>query len=307
MAEKMKQKFIGFWQHNLGLKILMMGIIIGLVAVMWIISDLKQEIKALNSEMGYIKGNIVSINSNFNTQSQNFLNQLSDTLDSESSLIASYDVTSETYKTENNQLPLTIKIIPKTDYADLSIEIKAIGKKKYTQTAVANEGIYTAKMPIDITEDDLKFMVKFMHNGGVNNEALDVYPDIIQSYLMRTDAEGELSFSKQGTNLQISGEVTSIYDPKYTHSGINDLVLTCYPVSGQVLIKVNGKAIRNTSILLDPNLDEGEYSNCHIFTQINEVLENFKAQDRIEVVSELIDNYGNTYTHVTNVYPEEKN
>ncbi|MBF4694168.1 hypothetical protein [Fusibacter ferrireducens] len=305
MAEKMKQKFIGFWQHNLGLKILMMGIIIGLVAVMWILSDLKQEIMALNSEMGYIKDNIVSIDSNFNTQSQSFLNQLSGTLDSESSLIASYDVTAETYKTENNQLPLLIKIIPKADYADLSIEIRAIGKKTYIQTAIANEGIYTAKMPIDITEDDIKFMVKFTHNGGVNNEALDVYPDIIQSYLMRTDAEGDLSFSKQGTQLQISGKVTSIYDPKYAYNRNNNSdVLKCYPVSGQVMIKVNGEAVRNTSISIDTSLNDGVYSNCHIFTQINEVLENFKAQDRIEVVSELIDNYGNAYTHVTNVYPE---
>ena len=304
MIENIKQKWKHTWKQNLGLKILMIVIVIGLVIVVQIILGLRQEIKRLNSEIGYIKGNIVSINSNFNTQSQNFLNQLSDILDSESTLIASYDVTVETYKTEKNQLPLMIKIVPKTDYEDLSIEIKAIGKKTYTQVAVVNEGVYTAKMPIDITEDDLKFMVKFMHDDEVNNEALDVYGNILQTYLMRTDAEGELTFSKQGTHLTISGQVASIYDPKYTYSRNNDSdVLTCYPVSGQVLIKVNGETIRNTNIALETDLNDGVYSNCHIYTRVYEELENFKENDRVEVVSELIDNYGIVYTHVTNVYP----
>ncbi len=304
MIENIKQKWHHTWKHNLGLKILMIVIIIVLIVVMQGLSDLRREIKALNSEIGYIKGNMVSINSNFNTQSQNFLNQLSDTLDSESTLIASYDVTAETYKTEKNQLPLMIKIIPKTDYEDLSIEIKAIGKKTYIQKATASEGIYTAKMPIDITEDDIKFMVEFRHNGEVNNEALDTYSDIIQNYLMRTDAEGELSFSKQGTHLTISGEVESIYDPKYTYSPNNSSdILTCYPVSGQVLIKVNGETVRNTSIALETDLNDGVYSNCHIYTKVYEELENFKENDRVEVESELIDNYGNVYTHVTNIYP----
>ncbi|GAU77895.1 hypothetical protein [Fusibacter sp. 3D3] len=304
MSESKSKRFMALWKNNLGLKIMMSCLIIGLVVVMTLLLFLMKEIKAMNSEIGYIKGSVTSISGNFNAQSQSFLNELSDTLDSEASLIASYEVTAETYKTENNQLPLRISLIPKADYEDLAIEIKVIGLKTYTQMAALNKGIYVAKIPIDIIEQDLKFIVKFTHSEYINNEELDVYGDILQTFLMRTDAEANLTFTKRDSDLEISGEVISIYDPKYTHDRNYVASLQCYPVSGQVVIKVNGQEVINNAILLDTDLQNGEYSNCSVYTQTNEVIKNYKAGDQIEIVSVLVDNYGNEYTHVTHKYPE---
>lgn len=289
-------------QHK-GLKILMIGLVLLLVVVVVLLSTLIKEVNALKLQMQYIQSDLNNINSSVATQTQNFMNDFSSTLDAQESLVASCEITAENLKIENGQLPITVSVIPKTDYANMTLEIQIIGKKTYVQTAVSNRGTYIAKIPVDITENNLKFMVKFNQNGVVNNEALDVYSDIMHSFLMRTDAESELSFKSIDEGLRITGRVVSIYDPLYTSNAF-DSNPKCYPVKGEIIIKVNNKEVRTSSIELDSTLNEGYYSDCHIYTQIDEVIETYKDRDQVSVISRFIDNYGNQYDHEINQYPQ---
>lgn len=277
-------------------KLLILGIATSALILLFLFVTLFRRIDLMNNHIQQWDGQVGQIYSNVDQQIGQMKSQFSSMLEQQESLVAEYSIDAKDLIVKDGQLNLTLRCTPKNYREEMTAEFVINGKRSYSALAIFEKGSYYANIPVDITENDLSFMVRFTKEGDTATQFLDSHSNLINDYLMKIGAENNLKFYNNKVGLSIQGVVTTIYSPRYDNSENNQMTpkLINYPISGEVIFEKAGEVvIQNKIDLINIDLEGGEYSECQVDTQINETIKDYNPGDEIQVIIRLKDNLGN--------------
>lgn len=273
-------------------KILIFGTATSVLILLVLFVTLFRRIDQMNNHIQQLDGQVGQIYNNVDQQIGQINSQFSSMLEQQESLVADYTIDAKDMNIKDGQLVFIARATPKNYREGMTAEFVMNGKKSYTASAVFENGSYLANIPVDINENDLQLMVRFTMDGQTTTQNLNITSNLINNFFMDVGAENKLQFLNGKEGLLIQGEAITIYSPRYDNFQMSAKLIN-YPISGEVIVEKNGKVVIQNEINLDIDLTDGEYSNCQIYTQINETIKDYKSGDEIRVISRLTDNFGN--------------
>lgn len=216
-------------------------------------------------------------------------------LEEKESLVAEYTIDVKSLNIKDGQLTLNLRSTPKNYKKGMTAEFVINGEKSYSANSVFEKGSFYADIPVDVNEGNLKVLVRFTNDGETSTQYLDCNPNIINNYIMEVGAENKLNFYVGKDGLLITGEVVTMYNPRYDNQSVysTQAKLINYPVSGEVMVEKDGIVVIQKEVELDIDLTDGQYSNCRIYTHFEDSIEDYNNDDKIKVISRIVDNFGN--------------
>jgi len=221
--------------------------------------------------------------------------QFSSMLEEQESLVAEYAIDINNLNIKDGQLTLNLRATPKNYKEGMIAEFVINGENSYSANSIFENGSFWADIPVGVNESNLKVLVRFTNDGETSTQYLDSNPNIINNYIMEVGAENKLNFFNGKDGLLITGDVVTMYNPRYGDQSSYSMQekLFNYPVSGEIIVEKDGIVIIQKELELDIDLTEGRYSNCSIYTHFEDRIEDYNNDNKIKIISRIVDNFGN--------------
>lgn len=276
-------------------KILILGIAVTAIILLVLFVTLFYRIDLMNNHIQQLDSQVSQIYNNVDYKIAQIDSQFSSMLEEKESLVAEYAIDVKSLNIKDGQLTLNLRSTPKNYKEGMTAEFIINGEKSYSANSVFENGSFWADIPVDVNESNLKVLVRFTNDGETSTQYLDSNPNIINSYIMEVGAENKLNFFNGKDGLLITGDVVTMYNPRYDNqnSYSTQAKLINYPVSGEVIVEKDGIVVIEKEVELDIDITDGQYSNCSIYTRFEDRIEDYNPDDKIKVISRIVDNFGN--------------
>lgn len=276
-------------------KILILGIAVTAIILLVLFFTLFYRIDLMNNHIQQLDSQVSQIYNNVDYKIAQIDSQFSSMLEEQESLVAEYAIDVKSLNIKDGKLTLNLCSTPKYYKKGMTAEFVINGEKSYSANSVFQNGSFWADIPVDVNENNLKVLVRFTNDGETSTQYLDSNPNIINSFIMEVGAENKLNFFNGKDGLLITGEVVTTYDPRYDNqnSYSTQAKLINYPVSGEVIVEKDGIVVIQKEVELDIDLSDGQYSSCSIYTHFEDRIEDYNKDDKIKVISRIVDNFGN--------------
>ncbi len=276
-------------------KILIFGTAVTAIILLILFVTLFYRIDLMNNHIQQLDSQVSQIYNNVDYKIAQIDSQFSSILEEQESLVAEYAIDVKSLNIKDGQLTLNLRSTPKYYKKGMTAEFVINGEKSYSANSVFQNGSFWADIPVDVNENNLKVLVRFTNDGETSTQYLDSNPNIINSFIMEVGAENKLNFFNGKDGLLITGEVVTMYDPRYDNqnSYSTQAKLINYPVSGEVIVEKDGIVVIQKEVELDIDLSDGQYSSCSIYTHFEDRIVDYNKDDKIKVISRIVDNFGN--------------
>lgn len=250
-------------------------------------------IRSINQRIDRLDQQISSITSDVTGQILGIKNDLEESAKKQESLIADYEIKPTGLKLSDHQLTLKITVTPKTYIEGTNAEFLLHGIREYSAGALYENGCFAAELPIADDETSLKFQINFINEGKISSEFLDI-EDVVHTFIMPVGGVDDLTITKSGQGIKIDGTAAATFTPIYEYSGNDSPRPLNYPVSGKILVIQNGRTVLEKTLDINPeDYKESVMSDCYIYAQFQDQLNDCSTGETIRILSTLTDNYGN--------------
>ena len=260
----------------------------------------------MQQELSMLKQEVLQLDSSVSSQIGAISGNIETSLKKESSIVSdySYQIQAAQINRKEKTVPIQVTVIPKEHKDGLKASFMVETDDGKTIIAPGEEGqayTYSALISVPITHN-LKLSVSFDDGTLQKSEVLENLFEPFESCFMKVDTiPAELSVSSSDHQLEYSGTIETTVTP--SADGNN------YPVSGNVLILKNGKAIKifpidfsemNGSTKQSSETqaqNAAEYTTVGsgtYYTRFNEKI-NIKNNALIELETVIKDNFGFEY------------
>ena len=191
--------------------------------------------------------------------------------------------------------------------------LTAQGQSTQTQEGILQSGnTFSAQFHFK-PEDEVKLSVSFTTaaDGQSRTQLLETLYGLAAQYRMTVGSDFDGTAKYQDGKAVLSGTVQTQIIPAYSWRS-NREVLINWPVSGEVRIWVDGKLSHTAPIAIEDLFNQSGtakgdasapevFSECTVYTQLNNLSIDAGEQDTILVQSVLTDNYGIEHTAQTQI------
>lgn len=251
-------------------------------------------IRSINQRIDGLDQQISGISADVTGQILGIKNDLEESAKKQESLIADCTIKPVDLKLADNQITLKFTVTPKTYTEGTNAEFRLHGNQEYSAGAFYENGSFTAELPISVDETSLRFQVNFIYDGKTNSEIVDDIQDVVHTFIMPVGGMDELAITESGQGIRIDGTAAATFTPIYEYWDDDQPRPINYPVSGKILVMQNDRTILEKPLDINPaDYQETVMSNCYVYAQFQDQLNDCKTGDIIRILSILTDNYGN--------------
>ncbi|MBU9727627.1 helix-turn-helix domain-containing protein [Diplocloster modestus] len=251
-------------------------------------------IRSINQRIDGLDQQISGISADVTGQILGIKNDLEESVKKQESLIADYTIRPVDLKLADNQITLKFTVTPKTYTEGTNAEFQLHGNQEYSAWALYENGSFTAELPISVDETAPRLQVNFINEGKTSSEILDDIQDVLHTFIMPVGGMDELAITKSGRGIRIDGTAAAAFTPIYEYKDDGQPRPLNYPVSGKILVMKNDRTILEKPLDITPaDYQETVMSNCYVYAQFQDQLNDCKTGDTIRILSTLTDNYGN--------------
>ncbi len=276
---------------------------------------LNGQIESLRAQQHQLGSRLDNIGSEVSHQLGSFTADFREQFLQQESLVADYSYSPQGYDPKTGFLTLTVTATPKTYSDDLTavFALTAQGQSTQTQEGILQSGnTFSAQFHFK-PEDEVKLSVSFTTaaDGQSRTQLLETLYGLAAQYRMTVGSDFDGTAKYQDGKAVLSGTVQTQIIPAYSWRS-NREVLINWPVSGEVRIWVDGKLSHTAPIAIEDLFNQSGtakgdasapevFSECTVYTQLNNLSIDAGEQDTILVQSVLTDNYGIEHTAQTQI------